>query len=137
MQQAFALLTAGALLWHALFGCCTHTARACEDCTHRSQARATAKGCCKHCRPPAPEQHQHGSDAPCKCRGECHDTCSYLPPQKSQVDHDQSALSLDFIVVQTIVEPADDSARLHSSAVPPRAQSGPARLHLLHQVMLI
>jgi len=129
MQAFVASLTAAVLFIHTVFGCCWHHAHQCE---HGSTVSQPAK-CCHH--------HQHDSDTkqpekPCQGDIECQGTCSYVVPQKVQVQAPQW-ISIDLLAVlpslanQQIDSAAACEARLWLPVLTPRL-----RTHLLHQVLL-
>ncbi len=129
-------LTACLLLAHALLGCCWHHSHDCSGCDSTSTAESPPEHCCKH--------HQQARDegakpaAPCNCKVECHGVCTYLPPQKTQLDCPDIALPFDF----AILIPAMADAQVASAIPWERASDSGGgkfslRLHLLHQVLLI
>lgn len=145
-------LTAFSLFIHALVGCCWHHAHTC-DCQEELQVanalhvaelqangsqaiQARAAACCHDCHPTNDEQPQ--PPAPCKCNLECHGVCTYLPPQKTQLDSNTVARAFD--VVPPPLDPVDHAAL---RAIPWELVSDPGesiatlRIHLLHQVFLI
>src|SRR4249920_1206388 len=87
-------LMAGLLFIHTVFGCCWHHAHSYAQ-TEQTAVRKSAS-CCQH--------HEYSSDskhenAPCQGKLECHGTCTYVVPQKVQIDGPDAAVSFDFAAI--------------------------------------
>lgn len=151
MQALLTNLTAFSLCIHALIGCCWHhahgaTCHAESTVVSKSSASPKCAGCCHHCRhvsDDTPADHQRDGDhsaprAPCNCKVECHGVCTYLPPEKQQLDNlaDAPAFDLPVLMIDqgyAVIGPAGYCQWLADSG----PTIAPARLHLLHQVFLI
>jgi len=129
MQAFVASLTAALLFIHTVFGCCWHHAHPCEQISTMAQPAT----CCHH--------HQHNSDSkqgekPGKCKVECEGTCTYVLPQRVQIEAPQW-VAIDLLaVLPSLAEcPLEvGSSREVLTLLPDWAP--PLRTHLLHQVLL-
>ncbi len=126
---------AALLFIHALLGCCWHHAH--RSAPSESTPAQTSKpvACCHHQDEGESEQQPQ---APCDGRLECQGICTYLPPQKTQIDFAQVLLPFDHVAVL----PAAGSDCLAPTAswefnCGPLDLKPPLRLHLLHQILLI
>jgi hypothetical protein len=69
---------------------------------------------------------------------ECHGVCTYLPPERSQLDGFAAAPAFDLLPLAIV----HDCAAAHCATIwewlaDPGDTASPQRLHLLHQVFLI
>jgi hypothetical protein len=135
MREIVSILMAGSLLLHAALGCCRHHAHACQGCDGTAAQARQIGNCCQH----HPEEctREHPSQTPCKCKVECQGVCSYVAPQKVQLDFPKGVAPFAAIVVDPVLADAN-LARGGSFDVAHFAEfEPPLRLHLLNQVMLI
>jgi hypothetical protein len=133
MRIFFSSLVAASLLIHAVLGCCWHHAQDLSGCGDTVAEQAVDAGCCHHDH--GDQDHGQPSHAPCK--GHCQGLCTYLPVQKTQLDHQQLHAALDFAIIAPATGDAQIAAgfclaRAHETAAQP-----PLRLHLFHQILLI
>jgi hypothetical protein len=133
MHAFLSSFTAAALFIHASFGCCWHHVHSCV-LGGGMIAVAGPMECCHHGHESSPGQ---GSERPCDGDDECEGTCSYVLPQKVQMDAPWAVASLDLVATLSTASEAQVIATLWGNtgdsalgAVPP------LRLHLLHQLML-
>lgn len=134
MQVVLSNLMAAVLFIHAVLGCCRHPSLACASCNDPTAQASRAASCCKQHRSENGQGEQR--QAPCKCKVECRGVCTYLPPQKTQLDCQPALLPFDLLALN----PASTAG---PSALPWEVLRGslalepPLRLHLLHQILLI
>jgi hypothetical protein len=137
MRAFSSILMAGLLTIQAVSGWCWHPAR---DCAGLEASTAPAEWTVKCCDGDCKGAHDgEPSQSPCKCRLECSGVCTFVPPEKTQVDaNPQPANGFDQLAVST--------ALADSQAVPTNwtqvfcgtsELQSPLRLHLLHQILLI
>lgn len=133
MHTFFTNLMAGLLFIHTVFGCCWHHAHSYAPPEHAAIHKASH--CCHH------HEHSAGSkhdETPCQDRLECHGTCTYVAPQKVQIDSPVATASFELAAVL-----ATNADGLIAPEVPhgwellPNATQPPLRIHLLHQILLI
>lgn len=132
MHAILSSLTAAVLFIHTVFGCCWHHAHA--GLQNTGSVAVSEHACCKH--------HQHDGDSkqptkPVKCCIECEGTCSYVLPDKVQIEAPRSIASFD--LVATLPQLADAqiaSATWSHVGDSPHGALPPLRLHLLHQLLL-
>ena len=124
---------AASLFIHAVLGCCWHHAH----CDVKSGGDATASQppkCCQHHHPCDNQQPQK----PCKCNLDCEGTCTYVAPQKVQIDAPQMVAPLDLVAIISTLSDAQvvTAARweLASGAI---EIEPPLQLHFLNQTLLI
>src|SRR5262245_26482536 len=94
MHSILSSLTAAALFIHTVFGCCWHHAHAAVQV--EVPAAVVKHACCKH------HQHDHDSKQPAKpekCCDDCEGACSYVLPQKVQIDAPTSIASFDLVAI--------------------------------------
>ena len=87
--------------------------------------------CCKH-------RHESESklpQKPCKGHGECQGICTYLVPQKVQIDSPQAFAPFDLVAIVADTQIAS-AARWELACCQIEIEP-PLRLHLLHQTLLI
>jgi hypothetical protein len=89
-------------------------------------------GFCCDCRDERDARSNEPPDEPCRCRLECHGTCVYVPPQKTQIDAPLTAAFVD--AVQALQPLLLDR---HDTTCPGHFSDAPLRVHLLHQILLI
>jgi len=129
MQAFIASLTAAMLFIHTVCGCCWHHAHAREQ----GSTVAQAAKCCHH--------HQHDSDSqhrenPCKCNIDCEGACTYVVPQKVQIEAPQW-VAIDLLaVVPSLADRQVEAAASWEAASSLPDLVLPLRTHLLHQVLL-
>lgn len=133
MHAILSSLMAALLFVYAAFGCCWHHAPSTRCYEGLAQASQPVK-CCKH---------HHDSDNklpqnPCKSHGECQGVCTYIVPQKVQIDSAHVLAPLDLVASVSVLTDAQiapaarwELARFQVDLEPP------LRLHLLHQSLLI
>ena len=136
MHALFSNLMAAWLLTLAVSGWCCHRPFGCEG-VQRNAASVTHTigSCCKCCN----SQTSAASTAPCNCRwGECQGVCTYLPPQRTQVDTQHVLLPFDFAAIISALGDAQVAVALSwERAYHPIRFEPSLRLHLLHQILLI
>lgn len=137
MRIIFASLVAASLLIHAVIGCCWHHAQDEASCCNEVAAeQAVDAGCCHHDHGDRSSQ-EHGQPSHAPCKSHCQGLCTYLPVQKSQLDHQQLQAALDFAIIAPATGDAQMAAgfcfaRAHETSAEP-----PLRLHLFYQILLI
>lgn len=134
MHAVFTSLMAGLLFIHTVFGCCWHHAHSYGECQHALAEASQPVKCCKH-------DHESESklpQKPCKGHAECQGVCTYLVPQKVQIDFPQVIAPFDLVAIPSVLTDAQIAAAArwelaccHTEIEPP------LRLHLLHQTLLI
>jgi hypothetical protein len=132
MHSALSIFTAGLLFIHAAFGCCWHHAHHCASHSPKFIA-AERLGCCHH--------HDHGDSKeqhqPCGCKIECRGSCTYLLPQKVQIESPQTVVSFDLVATLPALADAQvKSASWSHVGDSPHGAVPPVGLHLLHQALL-
>ena len=135
MDRVFTSAIAALLFIHTACGCCWYNAHKNAACGH-PHLPGLAGTCCQHDN--RATDGDESSDGPCRCRLECQGVCTYLPPQKAQIDPPHLSIPFD------LPAPPSASADAHfasawrgefaSGPIEPRP---PLRLHLLHQILLI
>ena len=104
---------------------------------HRSSGPAARAGeCCNDCC--CPTGQSGNSTRPCRCCTGCQRVCTYLPPQKVQLDGLDVTSTSDFAAVLSSQADAElpCASRWVRARDPARCQSS-LRLHLRHQILLI
>jgi hypothetical protein len=131
MHAVLSSLTAALLFIHATFGCCWHHA---HWCAQRSACIVAAEpeGCCEHHRSSAPGEQEK----PCDCNVECEGTCTYLPPEKMQIEAPWVVASVDLVATAPALAEALVVSTSGSDSGDIAHAAPPLRLHLLHQLLL-
>lgn len=136
MHAFLSNLTASLLLIHAVLGCCWHHGHDCATCDGTAIPAAWLTPCCKHHQDACDERQEPAP--PYKCQQECSGTCTYLPPQKTQLDCSDIALPFDFaVLIPAMVDAQTASAIPWERASDSGGVQSSVRRHLLHQVLLI
>ncbi len=134
MRDFAHIITAAALIVHAMIGCC-HCHWHEETC-QTAEVKQPECCCCHHAA--APEEPSPSS-TPCGGESACQGVCNYLPTHKPPVDHgDAQHNFVPFLCMssQTGISGCTDVEFLRThpqfGASPPHL-----RLHLLNQTLLI
>ncbi len=134
MQAVLSNLLAGLLFIHAVLGCCWHSTHV---CALASPPEATSEhvcghrhACCHHDQPAAPAD-------PCECRVECQGICTFLPPQKTQLDLTQIVAPVEFLAVSPMIDAVADATTRGEQSCSHIPWQPPQRLHLMIQILLI
>ena len=133
MHSPLVNLTATLLLLQALSGWCWQRPEGCKPtATSPSVAVSCCGDSCRHC--PLSNESQE----PCDCKLECHGVCAYTLPEQVPSE----GLSKAWVSVAAIVDVGFVSSVQTKVVAWQRdswgpISSGPTRLHLLHQVILI
>jgi hypothetical protein len=119
------------LLIQALSGSCWQPAR---ECTAERGQMAKPARCCEHGCP----HDERQVPAPCKCPRECHGICTYVIPEKSEIDRSDVSVAFDSFTLPAATaytNLVNDSEWQFDSG--PAKPEPAVRLHLFHQVLLI
>lgn len=135
MRAVFSSTVAVSLLIHAVMGCCWHQAREAASGDESPVALAADIGCCRHHHAHAPQGQP--SHSPCNGKSNCHGLCTYLPPQKTQIDRLQSHVPIDFAAIAPAMIDSQVAALRVMERTRELAPEPPLRLHLLNQILLI
>ena len=148
MHAAISSLIAASLLLHAALGCCRHHAHEGLGCTPGVWNRAAETGACchEHDDPAAGDageyangnSDEHAPAAPCRGDSTCQGVCTYLPPQKSQLQLPLFPTLLAFVPTPCVL--AETSQRTSPAWLDALFCTGAAphvRLHLAQSVLLI
>lgn len=128
---------AATLFIHALIGCCCHHAHGVAPHDASQVAAAQSNTCCEH-RHHASDERGQQSGGPCKSGAECQGVCTYLPPQKTQIDAPQFVISVDLMAGEFAAVGGHASSANRWERTRGWVESGSSlRLHLRHQVILI
>lgn len=132
MQAVTSSLIAALLLAHGVLGCCWQHVHVFGANHHPA---AAACDCCD-CRDAAGE-HDSAPVPPCDCRWECHALCVYVP-ERSSLESPLAGVAEEtsFLTAPVVRVEAGAQAGRWIGGQPPIGPPG-ARLHLLHQVLLI
>lgn len=134
MRKILPISMAALLLIQAVFGLCWQPARACIDLETAAELVCAHRCCDSGC-----EGNEEGtpSQAPCKCHLECSGICTFLAPEKPQVDSVKLVVALDDLsAYSALIDMRADGGYWTELAFGPAKFPPPLRLHLLHQVML-
>lgn len=130
MHAFFSISLACLLFLQAVSGWCWQCPHDCMPCGDR--VAQPTKSCSHDC------DHEQQSEGPCKCNLECHGICTYLQPEKTQVDSPVELVSWDIVAITTAsTDLAHGSALAWELAQSRGELEPPLRLHLFHQVLLI
>jgi|GEM_PF-4049109 len=136
MRAVSSILMAGLLLIQAVSGWCWHSARDYARLGTSASPKAWSVSCCDgDC-----EGTQDGepSQDPCKCRLECSGICTFVPPEKTQIDAPLLAVGFDHLAVSpALADSLALSTRWTQVVFGASKTEPPLRLYLLHQSILI
>lgn len=136
MHAFFSISMACLLFLQTVSGWCWQHPRECMPCATRSAEIAQPIQCCSH---GCGDEEKQKPDAPGKCDLECHGVCTYLLPEKTQIDSSTELVSWDVIAVAMTA--STDFARVFTShwehAFEPGGVEPPLPLYLTHQALLI
>ena len=133
MREIVSSLMAVLLFIQAASGWCWQPRRDCWQCS--IPVAKVSQPCCGHdCEGGQGKQPQ----APCDHKLECHGICTYVLPERTQIDSSDSVASLDFVAVHATAAIAltTDVVRWELGQCSLDSKP-PLRLHLYHQVLLI
>lgn len=148
MRSIFTHLTAGLLFIHAVLGCCWHHAHDCDHCA--AKVTANAEGPTRQlpaafsllanhaCQEACHDAHDGQSPGPCPCKFECQGVCTYLPPQKANVDIPGAAGWQELFAVPPRSFASQVAGFSGAEHCPVPVIAPPSlRRHLLYQILLI
>lgn len=136
MRAFSSFLMAGLLTIQAVSGWCWHPAR---DCTGLETSTVPAAWTVKCCDGDCEGAHEgEPSQDPCECRLECSGICTFVPPEKTQIDAPQLAVCFDHLAVcPALADSQAVSTNWTQVTYGASELEPPLRLHLLHQTLLI
>jgi hypothetical protein len=125
---------AAMLIIQSLTGWCCHGSRHVLQTRTCAAARYSVAGCCERCNKNSDTAPQ---PIPCQCY-ECLGVCTYLPPEKTQLDDSRLDQRFDLVAIAPVLNHTHLVCAprwlLAAESVPPEP---PLRLHLLHRSLLI
>lgn len=134
MRAVSSNLMAGLLLIQALSGWCWQSARE-RIALEASAVQVMSTERCCDCEESGDEDP---SQAPCKCRLECSGICTFVPPEKTQLDLPQLVVGFDHLAVAVALADSQIvSAFWTEVAGGPSELKSQLPLYLLHQILLI
>lgn len=136
MRAVSSSLMVGLLIIQAVSGWCWHPARNCTGLESSVAPVAWTIRCCDGDCEGAREREP--SQDPCKCRLECSGVCTFVPPEKTQIDAPQLVVGFDHLAVSPALTDSQAVSAFWTEVARGRSElEPPLRLHLLHQILLI
>ena len=134
MRTILPFLMAALLLIQAVSGSCWQPARACVGLQTAADLACTHKCCDSGCEDSGEDKP---SQDPCKCRLECSGICTFLAPEKPQIDSAQLSVAFDYPAAHSALADRQADYGFGTAVALGAAEfQPPLRLHLLHQVLL-
>lgn len=134
MRAMLSSLMSLTLVFHAALGCCWHHDHRCEHDGEFDTQTCESDACCEHYEDQGDPAE---STPPCDCKLECHGICTYVAPQKVQLDVPLAVAPFDSIAIRSLVVDAHLALGLPGDSADPAEFEPPLRLHLLHSIVLI
>ena len=134
MHAFLSILMAGLLFIQGVTGWCWQRQRQCVQCDECAARAPGLAQCCAH--DGAKEQQPEQPGRPCEHKVLCRGCCTYLLPEKTQIDAADWGHLLCFAAIPAAEEFFPPSS-FWAFACGPVELKPPLRLHLYHQVLLI